>query len=58
MLHLLSLDHQNRALQSGISTQEIRRHAAPVALCAGNQVSKITTFLKTNKSFSYKINWG
>ena len=39
-------------------TQEIRRHAALVALCAGNQVSKIATFLKTDKSFSYKINWG
>ena len=58
MLYLLSPDHQNRALQINMITQEIRRHAALVALCAGNQVSKIATFLKTDKSFSYNTKWG
>ena len=58
MLYLLSPDHQNRALQFEMITQEIRRHAALIALCAGNQVSKIATFLKTDKSFSYQMNLG
>ena len=58
MIYLLSSDHQNRALQFEMINQEIRRHAVLVALCAGNQVSKIVTFLKTDKSFNYKINWG
>ena len=58
MFYLLSPDRQNRALQIEMITQELRRHVALVALCAGNQVSKIATFPKTDKSFSYKINWG
>ena len=58
MLYLLSPDHQIRALQFEMITQEIRRHAALAALCAENQVSKIATFLKTDKSFSHNINWG
>ena len=43
MLYLLSPDNQNRALQLEMITQEIRRHAALVTHCAGNQVSKIAT---------------
>ena len=58
MLYLLSLDHQNRALQFEMITQEIIRQAALVAIRAGNQVSKIATFIKTDKSFSYNINRG
>ena len=58
MPYLFSLDHQNIALQFKLLTQEIRRHVALVTLCAGNQVSKIVTFLKTEKSFIYMIKWG
>ena len=50
MLYLLSPDHQSRALRLKMITQQIRRHAALVALCAGNQVSKIATVLKTDKT--------
>ena len=57
MLYLLSPDHQNKALRSKMITQEIRRRAVFVVLCAGNQVSNIDTFLKTDKRFSYKIKW-
>ena len=58
MIDLLSPDHQNRALRFKMTTQEIRKHAALVALCAGNQVSKIATVLKADKSFSYKTERG
>ena len=58
MLYLLSHDQQDRTVQFEMSIQVIRKHAALVALCAGNQVSKIATIRKTDKSFSYKINWG
>ena len=58
MLYLLSPDHQSRALHFEMITREIRMLAALVALCAGNQISKIATFIKTDKSFSHNINWG
>ena len=58
MLYLLSPDHKNRALRFKMITQKIRRHVVLVALCAGNQVPKIATVLKTDKSFSYETKRG
>ena len=35
--------------------EEMNRHAAIVALHAGNQVPEVTTFLKVDGNFVYKV---